>query len=399
MSMPRHCRVFLQTKNASKLALAVTILAGTRVRAMPQTGSATGMSLPTEVRLKNPGWWPTKGDPTRKEYVGAEACAKCHASIAASCRTTAMAHPAAPAPVSEGLRRHDRLYFQLSSFRYQIMTSSGVSQLSLSDGTSTLLRTLTWTFGEGHIGQTYIYEEQGSFYEGHISFFTSLQALDITPGQHGSTPASLEDAAGRRMDSDEARLCFGCHTTASAMNKQFDPHNSLPGVTCEACHGPGAKHLAAMSSGMDEIADKQIFNPGRLDPVASVDFFGACHRTWQDVVKSGGVGIGVLNVRFAPYRLENSRCWMKGDARITCIACHDPHRRLVTDATWYDPVCLRCHVLWSAKETPDHPGAACPVAETKCITCHMPKYEPPGFHSAFRDHWIRVARPGPSYPN
>jgi hypothetical protein len=397
MGMPGY--VFLRTNNASKLALAVTICAGTRVGAMPQTGSATAMSLPTEVLLKNPGWWPTKGDPTRKEYVGAEACAKCHASITASWRTTAMAHAAAPAPVSEGLRQHSRLYFQLSPFRYQIMTSSGVSQLSVSDGTSALLRTLAWAFGEGHIGQTYVYEEQGSFYEGHISFFTSLQALDITPGQRGSMPASLEDAAGRRMDPDETRLCFGCHTTASAVNKQFDPHNSLPGVTCEACHGPGANHLAAMSSGMEEAADKQIFNPGRLGPVESVDFCGACHRTWQDVVKNGGVRIGLLNVRFAPYRLENSRCWMKGDARITCIACHDPHKRLVTDVESYDPVCLRCHVLLSAKETPNHPGAPCPVAETKCVTCHMPKYEPPGFHSTFVDHWIRVARPGPSYPN
>ena len=38
-------------------------------------------------------------------------------------------------------------------------------------------------------------------------------------------------------------------------------------------------------------------------------------------------------------------------------------------------------------------------AQTKCVTCHMPKYEPPGFHAKFTDHWIRVVGPGVSYPN
>jgi len=29
----------------------------------------------------------------------------------------------------------------------------------------------------------------------------------------------------------------------------------------------------------------------------------------------------------------------------------------------------------------------------------MPKYEPPGLHYRFTDHWIRVVRPGKSYPS
>lgn len=386
-------------KSSPWFVLAVALEAGSCLGAVPQTELVRGKSLPTDVRVKNPGWWPTKGDPSRQEYVGAETCAKCHAAIAASYRTAAMAHAAAAAPVSAGLRQHHRLTFQSGPFRYQILTSSTGSLLSLSDGSSSLSHTLTWAFGTGRMGQTYVYEENASFYEGHVSFFTSLQALDITPGQRGSTPPNIHEAAGRRMDPAEARLCFGCHTMASTLNKQFDPRNSIPGVTCESCHGPGAKHVAAMKTGKIEDDRSAIFNPRRLDPVASVDFCGACHRTWQDVVNNGGAGIGVLNVRFAPYRLENSRCWMNGDARITCLACHDPHKRLVTDAASYDAVCLRCHVLSSAVETPDHLGAACPVADANCVSCHMPKYEPPGFHATFTDHWIRVARPGAPYPN
>jgi Cytochrome c3 len=397
--MPRFHRIFLRIEKALQVALAATICASTSLGALLQTGSGTGMSLPTEVRVKHPGWWPTKGEPAREEYVGSETCATCHASIAASYRMTAMARAAAPAPSSDGLHQHNHLFFRLGPFSYEILTSSARSLLSVSDAVSSLSETLTWAFGEGHIGQTYVYEKAGNFFEGHVSFFTSLQALDITPGQRSPTPASLEDAAGRRMNASETRLCFGCHTTAATVNQQFDPQSSIPGVGCESCHGPGERHVADMTWSMEETADARLLNPRQLNPAESVDFCGACHRTWQDVVQSGGVALGVLNVRFAPYRLENSRCWMNGDARITCTACHDPHKRLVTDRASYDPVCLRCHILSSAKERPDHPGGACPVADTSCVTCHMPKYEPPGFHASFTDHWIRVARPGPSYPN
>jgi len=56
-----------------------------------------------------------------------------------------------------------------------------------------------------------------------------------------------------------------------------------------------------------------------------VDYCGSCHRTWWDVTLDESPGLKSL--RFQPYRLENSRCWGKGDARLTCVACHDPHHR------------------------------------------------------------------------
>jgi hypothetical protein len=143
----------------------------------------------------------------------------------------------------------------------------------------------------------------------------------------------------------------------------------------------------------------EILDPARLDPVDSVDFCGACHHTWQDVVTNGFVNTGQFNVRLAPYRLENSRCWGKGDARLTCIACHDPHKPLVRDAASYDISCLRCHVLRGEKRLAGRTGAACPVAVRDCVTCHMPRYEPLGLHYRFTDHWIRIVRPGQPYPH
>jgi hypothetical protein len=166
------------------------------------------------------------------------------------------------------------------------------------------------------------------------------------------------------------------------------------GVTCEACHGPGAKHVAAAAAG--ESAS-HILNPGKFSPSEAVNFCGACHSTTWDVKLAGFAGIDT--VRFPVYRLQQSRCWGKGDSRITCAACHDPHQPLVHEAGFYDKKCLRCHQ--SSPHTPQPTkqlAAACPVASSQCTTCHMPKYELPSMHSKFTDHRIRVARKDAPFP-
>ena len=184
--------------------------------------------------------------------------------------------------------------------------------------------------------------------------------------------------------------------TASVTNNQLDANGAVPGITCEACHGPGASHVAAMNMGHMNIGQQEqgaqlIMNPSRLDPVESVDFCGACHRTQEDVVTN--IGLSALNLRFAPYRLENSKCWSKPDARLTCVACHDPHQPLEHDPAAYDSRCLQCHVNQpGAKTTADHPGAACLVSTKNCTTCHMRKTESSIQHSIFTDHWISKPR-------
>jgi len=363
-----------------------------------QTAAPEGISLPTDLRVQAPGWWPTKGERGRDEYVGSAACAKCHAEKAATYQITAMAHAASRATASEMLHQHNPLNLRIGQFDYRVETSDEKSVLKISGDKSSVTEALLWAIGVGHMGQTYLYEQNGSSYESHLSFFSEPKTLDITPGQPRSMPQTLENAAGRRLSSDETQRCFGCHTTAATTKNQFDPANLFPGVTCEACHGPGASHVAVAHSG--EPTPGLIFNPARLNRVDAVDFCGACHRTWEDVVVGGLTGVGVFNVRFAPYRLENSKCWKKGDERITCVACHDPHQPLVRDATSYDSRCLACHIVSpDKKRTASHPGGACPVSANKCVSCHMLAVDPPNLHSVFTDHWIRIVRKGAPYPD
>jgi hypothetical protein len=399
MSEPRqrNCCSVLASAVWSAILLAACICFSRGVLAQ-NAGTGNG-SILTETRLKAPGWWPTKGDRSRDDYVGSAACTRCHASQSALFQSTAMAGAATRAVDAKSLRENPHLTFQIGSYRYQINNSAGSNVLKISTRGSSLSANLLWAFGTGRIGQTYVYEKNDHYYESHLTFYTAPQTLDVTPGHPHTEPPSLEEGAGRRLSLDETRRCFGCHTTASTTKNRFDPQSMFLGVMCEACHGPGADHAAAAKSGMDELVTASILNPARLTPAESVDFCGACHRTWQDVVSDGPTRIGTLNVRFAPYRLENSECWKKGNARIKCVTCHDPHQPLSLDPASYDSPCLQCHRAAGAKKNDDHSRTACPVGIKLCVTCHMPKFKNSALHTTFTDHWIRIAPPGAVLPD
>jgi hypothetical protein len=374
----------------ASLAIAIAVRA--------QTPSTVADQLSTEDRVRKPGWWPTKGTPTRDQFAGPAACAECHASLVASQKQHSMARTSTSGSNSEILRQSDGKSFRIETYSYNIArTVSGIINYSVSDGAHSMSAPISWSFGTGKVGQSYLLEENGRFREVRFTYFHNLQTFAITPNQSISSANSLDKAAGRIVADDEVHKCFGCHTTASTTGGKFDPSHLILGVTCEGCHGPGADHVAVKNAGIEAGSDL-IVNPGRFTPADSVDFCGACHVAWWDARLSGSQGLA--NVRFQPYRLENSRCWGKGDVRITCIACHNPHQPLVRDRASYDPKCLACHVTEaSAKPSADKPGAACPVAKQDCVGCHMPKFEAPNMHFEFTDHQIRVVRKDEVFPN
>jgi len=346
--------------------------------------------MATADRVQLPGWWPTKGTPARNEYVGPAACTKCHAQKAASTQQTPMAHASMLTADSDILRVHSLLNAKIGPYSYELKTEKS-STFSVTDGKQSISTTLAWAFGIGEVGQTYVYEKIGHFYESRLSFYKNTQALDFSPGHPRSIPINLDDALGRPFYAGETQRCFGCHTTASTTGNRFDAAHLIPGVTCEACHGPGAEHVVAMTTSDGGQVPTLIMNPRNLRPVDSVEFCGACHRTLWDVAL--GAFKRIYSIRFQPYRLESSRCWGNGDSRLTCITCHDPHQPLVRDDATYDSHCLACHLTdKTAKASRDHPGAACPVSTKDCVTCHMPKREIPGMHSQFTDHKIQITR-------
>jgi hypothetical protein len=197
------------------------------------------------------------------------------------------------------------------------------------------------------------------------------------------------------MSVEAARGCFACHSTGAVTGGQLQLDQLMPGVSCEGCHGPGEKHSAAVKA---RTRNLQIFNPAKLDPdELTQEFCGACHVSFEKALLMPNQG-GANNLRYQPYRIQNSP-GHSGDARISCVACHDPHDKMAWDESSYDTKCLTCHLaVPGEKRTATRSGAACPVSKRHCTSCHMPKLELPGAHGKFTDHWIRIVRPGAPVP-
>jgi hypothetical protein len=359
--------------------------------------------LSTSDHLADPGFWPTKDGEARSDYVGPSVCASCHEAKAASQKTTPMAQSLHAASESEVLHAHPGMNFSVRKYKYKIETSTKGSLYQVTDGTDTLKASLIWAFGTGKVGQSYIFKKpDGNFYEARVTYFETLHNLDFTPTRALENPRNLKEAMDRQVGSDEIGRCFACHTTAANVAGKLDEEKAVPGITCEACHGGGAKHVAAAEAaqmaGLPEEARGTIFNPAQLMAIDSVDFCGACHGTFWDVKLSGAKG--VATVKAQPYRLESSKCFRKPGNLITCVACHDPHEILQTKPSAYDGACLKCHAAEKpadVKNIVDH-TRTCPVSASKCVTCHMPKVYVPEMHYSFTDHRIRIVRSGEAYP-
>jgi hypothetical protein len=312
---------------------------------------------------------------------------------------------------SKILQSYPRMTFRTGTYSYEIVNDGGEYLYRVTDGKETMSEPLLYAFGNAHVAQTYIFRHNGKLFESRLSYYAAIDGLDWTVGDTLQVPASLEAALGRDISGDEARNCFSCHGTGAVVNTKLQLDGLVPGVTCEACHGPAEKH--SMAKLLDAEADSPIFNPKMLDPeTLSQEFCGACHRGVDTVAMMPNLG-GINNVRFQPYRLYNSRGHDPKDPHFACTACHDPHVDLSQQEAANDANCKACHERNPAKRDmrasqnasnsrresgASSTGKKCPVGNDGCVSCHMPKVGLPGAHFKFTDHRIRIGRPGEPYP-
>lgn len=346
-----------------------------------------------------------------QELVGRQVCAGCHMQKNRSQLQTAMAHALNLAADSRVLQSHPRLTFRSGVYTYEITTEGQQVSYRVTDGKRTISEPVAYVFGNAHVAQTYILRHDGKLYEGRVSYYTAIENLDWTIGDALNPPPSLEAAFGRDISGDEARNCFTCHGTGAVVDGKLQLDHLTPGVTCEACHGPGRGHVEAMHSGLGE--GLSILNPRTLSPdTLSQEFCGACHRSANTVGMMPDLG-GITTVRFQPYRLSGSPGHDPNDPHFACTACHDPHIDLPLQGASADSKCADCHTPTATasgspsqtKQAPSGKVAAsspvakpCPVANANCDSCHMPRVEIPGTHFKFTDHRIRIVRTGTPYP-
>ena len=307
-----------------------------------------------------------------------------------------MAMAMEPIATSKVLSENPQLTMRVGAYTYEIKRNGKQSFYSVTDGKDTVSLPIVYAFGQGKMGQTYVLQRDGKFYESLVSFYNETKGLDFTIGAARMEPQSLNDAVGRLLSANEVSNCFACHATGAVVNgSQLRLEKFAHGIRCEGCHGPGGGHIAAIKEG--KPGRTSIFNPGRLGgDELTQQFCASCHRGSDEfsLLKS----MEINNVRFQPYRIFHSKCY-SDEREISCIACHDPHEPLREDAAHYDKKCLACHSLKNKTAAKTGDGTSCPVADKNCTSCHMPKIEVKAAHFSFTDHYIRIVRPGEKFPN
>ena len=314
--------------------------------------------------------------------TGKLTCATCHNMEAQSQPKSAMGIGIEVPPNQELLRQHPKLTAHENGYDYQVDYKNGAATYTVSDSSGRLSLPILYAFGV--YNQTFVLEYHGRFYESLVTYYEKTGGLGITIGDERLRPHNLTEAMGRLTSNEEVTACFNCHGTGGVSQDKLALSSLKPGLTCEHCHAGADAHMQAMAGGKPAPVPRKL---GEMAAEEMSNFCGECHRTWDSVVAQRL--FGEKNVRFQPYRLANSQCFLGDDKRIRCTACHNPHAELVREEASYDHACLSCHT--AGQKT-------CPVAAGDCVSCHMPKVVVPGSPELFTDHNIRVVHAGEPYP-
>ncbi len=189
--------------------------------------------------IGGPTWNPHTGPPAGAKYVGEKVCAECHVQEAKNFLKTPMAQAGQLAANAEVLQVYPLLKLKMGPFRYLIVRKGNQSIYSVTDGKKTISAPILWAFGKDVGGQTYILRHGGAYYQSRVSFFKALNGPSATYGAPKTPLQTLEDAFGERLDKVDAQSCIACHATGAVVGGVLQAEIFVPGVSCEACHGPG----------------------------------------------------------------------------------------------------------------------------------------------------------------
>jgi predicted CXXCH cytochrome family protein len=225
-------------------------------------------------------------------------------------------------------------------------------------------------------------------------------------------------------------MCAECHSTGVRKNYRADSATysttwSEVSVSCEACHGPGSRHVARARQGEGAAEGLEVplqptpagtwqFGPGdsiarRSQPLASraeVETCGRCHARrsvdWEEyrhgdlLAQTHRVALldegayhadgQILDEVYEYGSFRQSRMYAAG---VTCSDCHEPHSgRLRAEG---NALCATCH-LPARYDGPAHAFHPSGGAAARCVSCHMVERRYMVVDGR-RDHSFRVPRP------
>jgi len=129
--------------------------------------------------------WNPRRVPVDSTFAGDKSCGECHKKQFASANNSGMAQAMEPVSGSKILADNPKLKMTVGPYTYEITRNGKASSYSVTDGKDTISFPLVHAFGQGKMGQTYVLERDGKFYESLVSFYNEPKALDFTIGAPG----------------------------------------------------------------------------------------------------------------------------------------------------------------------------------------------------------------------
>ncbi|HLY42950.1 MAG TPA: cytochrome c3 family protein [Terracidiphilus sp.] len=258
---------------------------------------------------------------------------------------------------------------------------------------------LRYFIGSGNRGRTFLFEQEGYWFEAPINWYAKKKTWDMAP--------HFLDAKEMPLTLPVDPGCLHCHTSgaqrslADARNHYAGEPFENGGITCVACHGEASAHVA--SGGKVRMMQIDKLEPLKRDSVCL-----NCHLEGQAAVVREGKRLEDFKpgedlfdyALFFVYRAGNesegravsqweallkSECKKRAGDRMTCTTCHDPHGSPppAERVEYYRQRCLTCHDQPAfAKE--HHPE------DRDCTGCHMARPSSNDIaHEQITDHWIR----------
>ena len=95
-------------------------------------------------------------------------------SVVCSCFTVA--------PDCRIITERGPLKFRNGAYTYEISRQGSSVTYTVSDGKNSIAEPILYCFGQGHVGQTYLFRHNDLLYETRVSYFQKLHGLDFTIG-------------------------------------------------------------------------------------------------------------------------------------------------------------------------------------------------------------------------
>ncbi|HUD98034.1 MAG TPA: tetratricopeptide repeat protein [Bryobacteraceae bacterium] len=324
-------------------------------------------------------------------FVGRDACAGCHKSIALTHLRTNMARTWQGMAINQQFPAN---YFQAHAegpapeIKYELQRTGQSLQYRVQMPGQPVLDFPVESMVGGHRhGISFLFRvpsldglplPRARLLEARYFHYAERGQLALSLGFPEEKPSTYETAMGRVLTPYLEVRCLSCHGAPRTHGTRVET-----GVGCENCHGPGQPHLAAVGA---HARDLRISNPDKLPVAERFRPCSQCHAG-SSVVEDPMPDDTLISDQVTA--LKNSECWRQSAGQITCTNCHDPHQDaprpvLVARA---EKTCLGCHSAMVTK----HAGL-CPVnRRTGCVECHMASETRGAFVIA--EHWIRV-QPG-----